>query len=56
MKVTTSIASAGAAVNLEFDILGKYVERLFEVKGVFNKEIIVIELSAFLHFEPFFPI
>jgi riboflavin synthase len=34
MEVTTfKTLQPGASVNLEFDILGKYVERLFEVKG-----------------------
>jgi riboflavin synthase len=34
MEATTfKLLQPGAAVNLEFDILGKYVERLFEEKG-----------------------
>jgi riboflavin synthase len=38
MEVTTfNLLQPGAAVNLEFDVLGKYVERLFEVKGISKK-------------------
>ncbi len=34
MEVTTfHLLKPGDAVNLEFDVLGKYVERLFEVRG-----------------------
>jgi len=39
MKVTTfKLLQPGAAVNLEFDVLGKYVERLFEVKRISIKK------------------
>jgi riboflavin synthase len=39
MEVTTfNLLQPGAAVNLEFDVLGKYVERLFEVKGISKKK------------------
>jgi len=39
MEVTTfNLVQPGAAVNLEFDVLGKYVERLFEVKGISKKK------------------
>jgi riboflavin synthase len=35
MEVTSfKLLQPGAAVNLEFDVLGKYVERLFKVKGI----------------------
>jgi riboflavin synthase len=35
MEVTTfKLLQPGIAVNLEFDVLGKYVERLFEVRGI----------------------
>ncbi len=35
MEVTTfKLLKSGAIVNLEFDVLGKYVERLFEVRGI----------------------
>jgi riboflavin synthase len=35
MEVTTfKLLQPGKAVNLEFDVLGKYVERLFEVRGI----------------------
>jgi riboflavin synthase len=35
MEVTSfKLLQPGAAVNLEFDVLGKYVERLFKAKGI----------------------
>jgi riboflavin synthase len=35
MEVTTfRLLKSGDTVNLEFDVLGKYVERLFEVRGI----------------------
>jgi len=38
MEVTTfQLLKPGDTVNLEFDVLGKYIERLFEVRG-FNKK------------------
>lgn len=37
MEVTTfSSLKSGTLVNLEFDVLGKYVERLFESRGIKN--------------------
>ncbi|RPI06693.1 MAG: riboflavin synthase [Ignavibacteriae bacterium] len=39
MEVTTfKRLERGTLVNLEFDVLGKYVERLFEVKGPLSKK------------------
>jgi riboflavin synthase len=39
MEVTTfKLLKPGMAVNLEFDVLGKYVERLFEVRGISAKK------------------
>jgi riboflavin synthase len=39
MDVTTfKLLQLGASVNLEFDILGKYVERLFEIRGISTKK------------------
>ena len=39
MEVTTfKLLQPGTAVNLEFDVLGKYVERLFEVRGISIKK------------------
>jgi riboflavin synthase len=39
MEVTTfQLLQPGMAVNLEFDVLGKYVERLFEVRGISKKK------------------
>jgi riboflavin synthase len=39
MEVTTfKLLKQGAAVNLEFDILGKYVERLLDIKRVSIKK------------------
>jgi riboflavin synthase len=39
MDVTTfKFLQPGTAVNLEFDVLGKYVERLFEGKMISRKK------------------
>ena len=39
MEVTTfKLLQPGALVNLEFDVLGKYVERLFEVRRISIKK------------------
>jgi riboflavin synthase len=39
MEVTTfKLLQPGAAVNLEFDVLGKYVERLFDIKRISMKK------------------
>jgi riboflavin synthase len=39
MEVTTfKLLQPGTSVNIEFDILGKYVERLFEGKGISIKK------------------
>jgi riboflavin synthase len=39
MEVTTfKLLKPGAAVNLEFDVLGKYVERLLEARGISIKK------------------
>ena len=39
MEVTTfRLLKPGDTVNLEFDVLGKYVERLFEVRGLSKKK------------------
>jgi len=39
MEVTTfKLLQPGAAVNIEFDVLGKYVERLFDVRRVSKKK------------------
>jgi len=39
MDVTTfKLLQPGMAVNLEFDVLGKYVERLFAVRGISKKK------------------
>ncbi len=39
MEVTTfKLLKPGMTVNLEFDVLGKYIERLFEVRGISHKK------------------
>jgi len=39
MEVTTfKLLQPGIAVNLEFDVLGKYVERLFVMRGILKKK------------------
>ena len=39
MEVTTfKLLQPGTSVNIEFDILGKYVEHLFEGKGISIKK------------------